>query len=62
MYMSQALARDRYLAEIEQAHHARIAYQAARLRKIQRIRERAERRLLRAWERADAIRATIETS
>jgi hypothetical protein len=61
MYISQALAQDRHLAEMQWAHQARIANQAARLRRVERIQQRAERKLLRAWQRADELRTTIET-
>ena len=49
MYLSETLARDRSSARYEEAQHARIARQAAELRKMDRIRQRAERKLLRAW-------------
>jgi hypothetical protein len=62
MYMPPAVARDRYLGQLEQARRARMAYQATQLRKVQRIQQRAERRLLRAWERADELRTMIETT
>jgi hypothetical protein len=62
MYISQALARDRYLAEMQRAHHARIANQAVRLRRVERIQRRAERKLLRAWQRADELRTMIEAT
>jgi hypothetical protein len=62
MYMSQVLARDRHLDEMQQAHYARIANQAARLRRVERIQQRAERKLLRAWQRADELRAIIEAT
>ena len=60
MYMSETLARDRSSARYEQAQHARIARQAVQLRKLDRIRQRAERKLLRAWQRSDELRASIE--
>jgi len=62
MYISQDLARERHLAEMQRAHHARIANQAARLRRVERIQQRAERRLLRVWQRADELRTMIETT
>jgi hypothetical protein len=62
MYISQALVRDRHLGEMQRAHYARIANQAARLRRAERIQQRAERKLLRAWRRADELRTMIETS
>jgi len=60
MYLSETLARDRSTARYEKARHARIARQAAELRKLDRIRQRAERKLLRAWQRSDELRASIE--
>jgi hypothetical protein len=60
MYMSQALARDRHLGEMQEAHYARIANRAARLRRVERTKQRAERKLLRAWQRADELRTMIE--
>ena len=62
MYMSQALARDRHLGEMQRAHYARIANRAARLRRVERIQQRAERKLLRAWQRADELRTIIEAA
>jgi hypothetical protein len=60
MYMSETLARDRYRDRLEQAQESRIARQAAELRRLERVRQRAERKLLRAWQRADELRMTIE--
>jgi len=62
MYLSETLARDRYLDRREQAQQSRIARQAAELRRLDRIRQRAERKLLRAWQRADELRTSIETA
>jgi len=62
MYMSETLAKDRHLDRLEQAQEIRIARQAAELRRLERIRQRAERKLLRAWQRADELRMTIETA
>ena len=60
MYLSETLARDRSSARHAEAQHARIARQAVQLRKLDRIRQRAERKLLRAWQRSDELRASIE--
>ena len=60
MYMSETLARDRYRDRLDRAQESRIGRQAAELRKLDRVRERAERKLVRAWERADELRATME--
>ncbi len=62
MYMSETLARDRYQDRLEQAQDGRIARQAAELRRLERVRQRAERKLLRAWQRTDELRATIEAA
>jgi hypothetical protein len=62
MYLSQTLARDRHRSRLESAQQARIARQAAELRRLERIRQRAERRLLRAWQRADEVRTMIEAA
>jgi hypothetical protein len=62
MYLSETLARDRSTELYEQARQKRVARQAAELRKRDRVRQRAERRLLRAWQRADELRATLEAA
>jgi hypothetical protein len=62
MYMSETLARDRYLDRLEQAQESRVARRTAELRRLERIRQRAERKLLRAWQRADELRTTIEAT
>ena len=62
MYLSETLARDRSSALHKAAQQARIAHQAAELRKLDRVRQRAERKLLRVWKRADELRASIEAA
>lgn len=62
MYMSETLAKDRYRDRLERAQESRMGRQAAELRKLDRVRQRAERKLLRAWERADELRATLEVA
>jgi hypothetical protein len=62
MYPSETLARDRYQETLDRAHEARRAHQATELRKIRRIQQRAERRLLNAWRRADEIRAALDVA
>jgi hypothetical protein len=62
MYMSQTLARDRYKSQLEDAQQARLARQAAELRRVERVRRRAERKLLRAWKRADELRTMLEAA
>lgn len=62
MYLSETLARDRSSDLYEQARQKRVAKQAAELRKLDRVRQRAERKLLRAWQRADELRTTLEAA
>jgi hypothetical protein len=62
MFPSQILARDRHRDQLERAQQARIARQAAELRRLERSRQRAERKLLRVWQRADELRAMLETA
>jgi len=62
MYLSETLARDRSSALRDEAQQARIARQASELRKLDRVRQRAERKLLRVWQRADELRASIEAA
>ncbi len=60
MYMAETLARDRYRSQLESAQQARLAKQVAELRRVERARHRAERRLLRAWQRSDELRTMLE--
>jgi len=62
MYPSETLARDRYQETLDRAYEARRAHQATELRRIRRIQQRAERRLLDAWRRADEIRAALDVA
>jgi hypothetical protein len=60
MYTSETLMRDRHNERLERARESGLARQAAELRRLQRARQRAERRLLRAWRRADELRSVLE--
>jgi len=62
MYLSETLARDQYQETLARAHEARLAHQATALRKMTRVRQRAERRLLDAWRRADELYAALDTA
>jgi hypothetical protein len=62
MYLSETLARDRNSELREEAQHTRVARQAAELRKLERVRHRAERKLLRVWQRSDELRTAIEAA
>lgn len=59
-HLSGHLAQVRSSDPCERAQEARVARQAAELRKLERIQQRAERKLLRAWRRADELRAAME--
>jgi len=60
MYLSEMLARDQTLGQLDQAREARLARHARELRKLERVRRRAERRLLRAWRRSDEVQALLD--
>ncbi len=62
MYLSETLARDRYQDQLERARQRRLARQAAELRRLERVRHRAERRLSRVWRRADELRTMLEAA
>jgi len=62
MYLSETLARDRSSELHERAQRTRVARQAAELRKLERVRHRAERKLLRVWQRTDELRTAIEAA
>jgi hypothetical protein len=59
MYLSERLARDRYREALDRAHEDRRAHQMTELRRVSRIQQRAERKLLDAWRRADEVRETL---
>ena len=60
MYLSETLARERHRDQLERAQEARLTRHAAQLRKLERARQRAERKLIRAWRRSDEIRALLD--
>jgi len=60
MYLSEMLARDQTLGQLDRAREARIERRARELRKLERVRQRAERKLLRAWRRSDEVRTLLE--
>jgi len=62
MYTSETLARDRHHERLARAHEARLGRQAAERRRLQRVKQRAERRLLRAWRRVDELRSVLEAA
>lgn len=62
MYLSETLARDRYQDTLDEAHESRQARQLAGLRRAERQQQRAERKMLDAWRRADELRATLDAT
>jgi hypothetical protein len=62
MYTSETLAKDRHLERLRQAQESRLARQAAELRRLERTRQRAERKLWDAGQRAHELRATLEAA
>jgi hypothetical protein len=59
MYVGEFLVRQRHQERLRQAQEERSAHQAAKLRKLERRSERAERELLAAWQRVEQLRATL---
>jgi hypothetical protein len=59
MYIEECLARERQAEHLKRAHDDRIANGVAKLRKMERRRERAERELLYTWQRVDQLRSRL---
>jgi hypothetical protein len=59
MYTQEYLAKERQRERLRQAEQGRAAYQAAELRKLEKRQERAERQLLRAWQRVEQLRSLM---
>ena len=62
MYAEQYLARERHQERLKQAEQERAGQRVAELRKLEKEQERAERRLLRAWQRVEQARSAMTTS
>ena len=60
MYLSEMLAREQTLDQLDRSREARLARHARELRKLERVRRRAERKLLRAWRRSDEVRTLLD--
>jgi energy-coupling factor transporter transmembrane protein EcfT len=61
MHTSPELVREHTRAKLEQAQRARYARTVMQIRKVRRMEQRAERQLLRAWQRGEELRASLET-
>jgi hypothetical protein len=61
MYMSEVLIRDQHEMRLKQARESRIARQAAELRRLRRVRLRAESKLERVRQRVGELGAHLDT-
>ena len=55
-----ALVSERRQTSLEQARQARYLHQLTELRRAERVSQRAERQLIRAWRRSDELRESLE--
>jgi hypothetical protein len=62
MYQSEMLAQDRHAERLKHAEQSRKFQRATELRRLERLQQRAERRLIDAWRRADEIRSMLESA
>ena len=62
MYLSETLARNRSQDTLDQACESRQARQLTDLRRAERRQQRAERKMVDAWRRADELRAMLDTA
>lgn len=62
MYQSEALARDRIQDTLDYAHESSQARRLAELRRAEHRQQRAERKMISAWQRADALRAMLHAA
>ena len=56
MYVEQYVTRERHQERLRQAEEGRAGQQVSELRKLERRQERAERQLVRAWQRVIELR------
>ena len=59
MYVQEYLAKDRHRERLRQAEDVRVASQVSELRKLEKRKDRAERQLLSAWQRAEQLRSQL---
>jgi hypothetical protein len=59
MYTQEYLVKERQQERRRQAEGQRAASQAAELHKLEKRQERAERQLLRAWQRVEQLRSLM---
>ncbi len=56
MYVEQYVTKERHQERLRQAEEGRAGQQVSELRKLERRQERAERQLVRAWQRVIQLR------
>ena len=61
MYAQECLVKQRQQERLEQAQEEQAARQIRELRKLERRRVRAERELIRAWQRVERFRSLLRT-
>jgi hypothetical protein len=59
MYMEECLARARHQELLSKAEEQRSAQRAAEFRRLRKRQERAERELLRAWQRVEQLHSAL---
>ena len=59
MYVEETLTRQRQAERIREAEQHRAGRQVTELRRLERRQRRAERELIRAWQRVEQLRSTL---
>ncbi len=62
MYAQEYLSKERQQERLRQAEQERSARRVTELRKLEKRQERAERKLLSAWQRVERLRTTLGTA
>jgi hypothetical protein len=59
MYVEEFVVRERHRERLRRARESRAAHQVLALRRLERRSARAERALLRTWQRAERLRSLL---
>jgi hypothetical protein len=62
MYVEEYLVRERHQERLKRAEEAQLHRQIVERRRLEKRRQRAERRLLHAWQRVDELRSMLEAT
>ena len=62
MYVEQYVVRYKHQERLKRAEEEQLGRQVVQMRKLEKRRERAERQLLRAWERVEQLRDVLSLS